>query len=120
MVVYHFTCHCGNDYIGQTSRRFNERLKEHVPKCVRNFIANPTDNFENNITLVRASKKSAVAKHLLNNAKECGKRYADDCFKIVRICKTEFHLKVAEAVLISTLEPSLCVQQEFDYVTALI
>ena len=120
MVVYHFTCHCGNDYIGQTSRRFNERLKEHVPKCVRNFIANPTDNFENNITLVRASKKSAVAKHLLNNAKECGKRYADDCFKIVRICKTEFHLKVAEAVLISTFEPSLCVQQEFDYVTALI
>ncbi len=69
---------------------------------------------------MRAAKKSAVAKHLLNNAEECGKKSTDDCFKIVRVCKTEFHLKVAEAVLISTLEPSLCVQQEFDYVTALI
>ena len=77
-------------------------------------------DFNKNITLVRAAKKSAVAKHLLNNAKECSKKFNDDHFKIVRICKTEFHLKVAEAVSISTLEPSLCVQQEFDYVTALI
>ena len=119
MVVYHFVCHCGNDYIGQTSRRFIERRKEHTPKCVKEFISNPTYNYKDNLTLVRASRKSAVAKHLLNNAKECGKRYADDCFKIIRICKIEFQLKDTEAVLIRTLEPSLCVQQEFDYASAL-
>ena len=120
MVIYHYKCHCGNDYIGQTSRRFAERLKEHVPKCVRQFIKNPTQAYETVLKLKRASNRSSIAKHLLKNPKKCGSYYDDDNFKIIRCCKTEFHLKVTEAVLISTLKPSLCVQQEFDFMTSLM
>ena len=119
-VVYHFRCHCGNDYIGQTARRFVVRLNEHVPKCVRTFLANPIGAYRNDKQLVNAAKKSSIAKHLLNNHKECGKHYEDSMFKIIRNCKSDYQLKVTEAVLISTLEPTLCVQQEFDYVTVLI
>ncbi len=39
----------------QTSRRFAERLKEHVPKCVKKFIANPIYDFNDNITLAIAA-----------------------------------------------------------------
>ena len=120
MVVYHFSCHCDNDYIGQTSRRLNERLKEHVPRCVKRFLANPTADYKSNKTLINAAKKSSIAKHLLDNHKECGKFYKDSMFKIIRYCKTAYQLKVTEAVIINTFEPTLCVQQEFDYVTALI
>ena len=30
-VVYHYQCHCDNDYVGQTARRLMERVREHVP-----------------------------------------------------------------------------------------
>ena len=31
-VVYVFSCHCGNDYVGRTSQRFHVRRKQHVTK----------------------------------------------------------------------------------------
>ena len=100
MVIYHYKCHCGNDYIGQTSRRFAERLKEHVPKCVRQFIKNPTQAYETVLKLKRASNRSSIAKQLLKNSEKCGSYYNNNNkkFKFKRCCKTEFYLKVAEAV----------------------
>ena len=119
-VIYRFECHCGNDYVGKTSRRFVDRIKEHVPPCVKNFIRDPFDNYLQDTTLCNASKKSSVAKHLLENFDTCGKMYSLDKFRILRNCKTDFQLSVCEAVNILILEPSLCVQQKFDFTTSLI
>jgi hypothetical protein len=120
MVVYQFNCHCENDYVGKTTRRLTDRMKEHVPRCVRRYLENPTGNYSDNTTLVNASLKSSVAKHLLKNHATCGREYDDKCFKILRCCSSDFELKVCEAVLILTLEPTLCIQREFDFTTALI
>ena len=35
-LVYTFECCCSNNFIGQTSRHLETRIKEHVPKCVKN------------------------------------------------------------------------------------
>ena len=83
-VIYRFECHCGNDYVGKTSRRFVDRIKEHVPPCVKNFIRDPFDNYLQETTLCNASKKSSVAKHLLENFDTCGKKYSVDKFRILR------------------------------------
>jgi hypothetical protein len=119
-VIYRFQCHCGNDYVGKTSRRFVDRIKEHVPACVRRFLVDPFDNYKQDNALCNASTKSSVAKHLLDNVHTCGKKYSVENFRILRSCKTDFHLKVCEAVHILTLEPTLCVQQKFDFTTSLI
>ena len=119
MVVYHFKCHCGDDYVGQTSRRLGERVKEHVPLCVKEFIANPTYDFKDNIQLLRASKKTAISKHLLENS-ICGTAYNEDCFSILRQCNSDYHLIVCEAVLIGIMAPTLCIQEKFDYTLSLV
>ena len=120
-VIYQFECHCGNDYVGKTSRKLADRVKEHVPTCVKRFLAHPHDQgYAVDAPLVNASKKSSIAKHLLDNHTTCGSKYSDDKFKIIRRCKTNFELTVSEAVLILTLRPTLCVQQKFDFVTSLV
>ena len=39
-VVYVFSCHFGNDYVGHTSQRFHVRRKQHVTKTLNKFIFN--------------------------------------------------------------------------------
>ena len=36
-VIYQFLCHCDSRYVGRTSQRLEERIKQHMPK----WIANP-------------------------------------------------------------------------------
>ena len=37
-VVYTFECCCKNSYIGQASRNLRTIIKEHISKCVENYI----------------------------------------------------------------------------------
>ena len=120
-VIYRFQCHCGNDYVGKTSRRLKDRMREHVPTCVRRFLEDPHDqHYTVDVPLSNASNKSSIAKHLLDNYSTCGSKFSDDKFRILRRCRTGFQLSVMEAVLILTLEPTLCIQQKFDFTTSLI
>ena len=95
-------------------------MKEHVPRCVRRYLENPAGNYLENTTLVNASLRLSVVKHLLQNPETCVREYNNDRFKILRSCRSDFQLKVYEAVMILTLEPTLCIQREFDFTTALI
>ena len=119
LVVYHFKCHCDNDYVGQTSRSMMERVREHVPVCVQKYIMNPQGNYKDHVKLVRASRKTAIAEHLLEN-RDCGLQYNDSMFSIIKQCANNYELKVQEAVLISTMGPTLCTQTKFDYVLSLV
>ena len=33
--IYHFKCGCGSSYIGKTSRRLGDRMKEHIPMWIQ-------------------------------------------------------------------------------------
>ena len=34
-VIYQFSCHCDSRYVGRTSLRLQDRIKQHVPKSIR-------------------------------------------------------------------------------------
>ena len=65
IVVYQFNCFCEDNYFGMTSRQFGKRIKEHVPKSIKEF--RKMSNKENKtVKVVNASKRSAIAKYLIN------------------------------------------------------
>ena len=73
-VVYNFSCAgCNANYIGETTRQFLIRIDEHL----------------------NTDKKSAIYKHLNNNAKCTGDK---SCFKIIDSAHSEFVLKLKEAM----------------------
>ena len=96
-------------------------MKEHIPSCVKKFYSKPSDgvDYKTIPMLYNASKKSSIAEHLLNNP-ECGTNIAKCEFSILRRCTSKFRLDIAESVIIAAMEPSLCKQTEFDFVTAFI
>ena len=87
-----------------------ERVREHVPPCVQRFIKDPMHDYTDDVQLVRASKKSAIAEHLLKNRE----------FSVLKQCGNDYELKVHEAVLIGIMCPTLCTQTKFDYVMSLV
>ena len=120
MVVYHFQCCCENSYVGQTARRLGDRIKEHIPPCVtKHYQKTPDADYRKNSTLNNAARRSAISEHLLKN-KKCGLAINETKFSILRKCLSTFQLHVYESVLIAAMEPSLCKQREFDFVTSFI
>ena len=122
MVIYHYKCCCGNNYVGQTCRTLWKRMTEHIPACVlEHYAETPDADYKKSKKLRNAARKSSIAEHLLTN-RECGARVVDrePYFSILRKCSSRFELQVLESVLIATMNPSLCKQQEFDFVTSLV
>ena len=57
---------------------------------------------------------SSIAKHLIENP-HCAESYHPEQFTIAAFSRTQFHLKVLEAVYIQSLRPALCRQKTFVY-----
>ena len=91
-------------------------MKEHVPKCVKEFIEGKTNI--KSAALMNATRKSSIAEHLVKYP-NCGKNYEDVRFKIVQQCSSVYDLLKLEAIFIYLNKPELCKQKEFDYVVAL-
>ena len=120
MVIYHFRCYCDSSYVGKTVRRLSDRISEHIPRCVKKFYSEKSgEDYKTIPMLYKASKKSSVAEHLLENP-ECGENIAKCNFSILRRCESKFRLDIAEPVIIAAMEPNLCKQTEFDFVTAFV
>ena len=83
MVVYQFNCFCEDDYIEMTSRQFGKRIKEHVPKSIEEFCK-MSDKENKTVRMVNASKRSAIAEHLINND-NCASNYNLDRFKVKKM-----------------------------------
>ena len=64
MVVYQYMCHCDCRYVGHTSQRLQDRIKQHIPKAIRNQTQPDRDLFQSNPT-----STSAIGQHLINNEK---------------------------------------------------
>ena len=129
-IVYQFTCNrCESEYIGKSSRRFCDRVSEHVPSQIRRSASYsstaPTASIHdhslrqrksNNIQLppIPAYDISAVRLHLLENP-ACAAQCNAKCFKILTQGRSKFHLSVLESMYINACKPILCRKKDFIY-----
>ena len=102
MAVYQYVCRCNCRYAGRTSQRLQDRIKQHIPKAIRNQTQPDCDLFQSNPT-----STSAIGQNLLNSEK-CVAYYDDNQFSILAKGKTLFYLSTLEATLIKMLKPELC------------
>ena len=106
-IIYQFTCSCGHTYVGRTSQRLSERMKQHLP-----------DGLLKGRGRAAAAKQSdsAVTKHL----KASSACISDELrtvgntvgFKILAQARSQFHLNTLEALFIQLLAPQLCNQKD--------
>ena len=84
-VVYKFACAgCTACYVGETTRHFSTRVREHLV----------------------SDRASHIFKHL-ENSKHCHDLCSVDCFHILDHASTTFQLKIKEAFHIRREQPSL-------------
>ena len=119
-VIYQFVCHCDSRYVGRTSQRLEERIKQHVPDP--SPILLPRKSFRHRQSLSRSCKantcqqfhESGIGQHLLENA-QCALHYSNGKFSILARGRFSFHLSALEATFIKSLNLFLCKQKEFVY-----
>ena len=80
-VIYQFMCHCDRQYVGRTSQRLQERIKQHVPRSIRNHHSsqdrsNLSCACKKNSTSQIITHDSAIGQHLLKNP-SCASQYSD-------------------------------------------
>ena len=96
-------CHCGSGYIGRTIRRLKVRITEHEPSALFN---NPSQSKIDN------DDDSAIAEHLMSNP-VCLANYSRQRFSVIVNARSDYHLRMLEAVYITSLQPVLCRQKRF-------
>ena len=115
-VIYQFVCHCDSRYVGRTSQRLEDQIKQHVPRS----IANPPAS-HNRQSLSHSCKANtrpqqfhefSIGQHLLDNA-QCALHYSNKKFSILARGRFSFHLSALEATFVKSLNPLLCKQKEF-------
>ena len=130
-VIYLFTCECGHRYVGKTTQRMEERVKQHVPNELVKHVAQP----DGNVTLRRrpgrprksageqkpdtggiagAKSDTSITKHL-KASRACLQAVCRDHmsrFRIVARGRSKAHLNSLEAIFIARTKPELCVQKE--------
>ena len=113
-VVYEFSCRCEARYVGHTSQRLADRIKQHVPTSIRkksSTVREQSPRMCKNICS-KITCESAIGQHLITNP-DCAKTYTDDNFWIIGQARSSFHLGVLESVYIKTQNAVLCRQKEF-------
>ena len=88
-VVYTFECCCSNSYISQTSRDLETRIKEPIPKYVKDQVSNQPNTII--VATLNAMNRSSTSAHLIKNL-ICGKNYKEMKVKILRSCNNTFVL----------------------------
>ena len=83
-IVYQFLCHCYSRYVGRTSQRLQQRIKQHVPKTIlQEHISQDQSTMTRSCKPIRSFKAetpfSAIGQHLLQNP-TCAREYNDNIF----------------------------------------
>ena len=116
MLCMNFACECDARYVGRTSQRLVDRMRQQIPLTIRkgtdrcNGCCQPKLKCKANQP--KPESDSAIGTHLLNSV-ECGNSGNEDCLGILSKERSAFHLKILEAVFINHRDPSLCRQKEF-------
>ena len=113
MVIYEYVCHCDSRYVGRTTQRLQERIKQYVPQAIRQKTtptqeqgtqrSQPTRTQPNrkckakSKTQFEPESDSAIGQHLLeSNQRACN--CSDSRFKILTTARSQCHLSLLEAV----------------------
>ena len=96
--IYQFSCHCDSPYVGRTSQRLQDRIKQHVPKSIRSCSSSqkrllPTRRCKSSTQTNNQylASDSAIGLHLLQNP-TCAQHYDDSRFSIRAQGRSPFHL----------------------------
>ena len=81
------------------------RIKEHEPAAM---FTMPAAVQSTNVS----REKSAIADHLINNP-DCLSNYSRQRFSVIAYARSDYHLRMLEAVYITSLRPNLCLQKQF-------
>ena len=121
-------CHCDSRYVGRTSQRLQDRIRQHVPRSIWNRIGQgkqPEEEREHKQERKQPERlgkptnltphcDSATVNHLLHKPK-CASQCNDNQFFILFKARSNFHLSVLESIFITLQKPNLCRQKEFIY-----
>ena len=115
--IYEYMCHCDSRFVGQTSQRLQDRIKQHVPQWLRQQLTHlhrsqPHKSCKRNNP--KPDCDSAIGQNLLDND-QCALNYDNRQFSILAEARSSFHLNLLEAAYIKTRRPVLCRQKEFVY-----
>ena len=124
-VIYQFSCHCDSRYVGRTSQRLQDRIKQHVPKSIRSCSSSQkcllpkmltsllSPNLYKNAYRCKSSTQtntqslasnSAIGLHLLQNP-TCAQHYDDSRFSILAQGRSPFHLSALKPLSSKLLTP---------------
>ena len=84
-IVYNFSCHCDTRYIGRTSQRLQDRIRQHVPRFIRTdqiLNSRNTSTRFGEFSILVMFGKSSIGQHFLNNLM-CVQYYNDKKFTIL-------------------------------------
>ena len=88
-VINQFSCHCDSRYVGRTSQRLQDRIKQHVPKSIRSCSSSqklllPARRCKSSTQTNTQSltSDSAIGLHLLQNPTSA-QHYDDSRFSIL-------------------------------------
>lgn len=112
-VIYLFECRqCESRYVGRTSQRLAERIKQHVPQHLVDSVQDPNKKRRGRPPKLSDGFQSAIACHLAAN-RDCCLSYRESNFKVLSRCRSKHLLNVLEAMYIYLLKPVLCKQKSF-------
>ena len=98
-VVYEFSCRCEARYVGRTTQRLADRIKQHVPTSFRRKSnaarAQPPRICKKNKSKINC--ESAIGQYLIANP-QCAKTCTVNIFWIIGQARSSFHLSVLESV----------------------
>jgi len=100
--IYQLSCHCYSRYVGLTSQTLQDRIKQHIPKSIRNAAtcsqsrSQPKRQCKSSTQVPSTqtlSCDSVIGLHLLRNP-ICVQNYDDKQFSILAEGRSPFHLSV--------------------------
>ena len=124
-MIYQFSCHCDSRYVGRTSQRLQDRIKQHVPKSIcccsssqkRLLPARRCKSWAQTNTQSLASD-SAIGLYLLQNP-SCAQHYDDSRFSIFAQGRSLFIYQLLKPLSSKLLTPpsagkkNLCTAQRY-------
>ena len=129
MVIYEYVCHCDSRYVGLTTQTLQKRIKQHVPKAIRqkNTLTQKKGTHRSQTTRTQPNRKckaksktqfepesdSSIGHHLLES-NQSAHNYSDSQFKILTTARSQFYLNLLEAVYISR-KKQICAGKSSSY-----
>ena len=108
-VIYEYKCHCDSRYVGRTSQRLQDRIKQHVPQWLRQQLTRPRRSQPHRSckrTDTKTNCDSAIGQHLLDNDR-CALNYDDKRFSILAAARSSFRLQSFRSYLYQDPTPGV-------------